>query len=126
MKDAVFLSARDRGMYFNYPGHPEFLAYTHWLATFRTLKNKGFLHRPVIIAEMLSHRAQNLEKAEAFWMAVFTETHPDPDHETRVLAEWFREQLAVAGKPKLDMGAFRRKTQRAWKLFQASLALTAA
>jgi len=125
-KDAVLLPSRERGIYFMVPNRPDFLEYTHWLANFRDRKNSSFLHRSIIVADMLTHRAADAAIAEAFWGLVFSENHPDPDDETRMLAEWFREQLAVSAKPKLDMKAFRRKTAMAWKRFRISQSVAAA
>jgi hypothetical protein len=122
-KDAVLLGPRDRGLYFLYPNRPEFVTMLEWLAAFRELKNAMFLHRPVIVSEMLAHRMAAPTVADVFWPLVYTETHADPDHETRVLAEAFRELLAVASRPKLDQSVFRRKTQRAWRQFRAGQSL---
>ena len=69
------------------------------VAEFRELPNKAFLYKPVIAAEMLTHLATAPELAKEFWPLVFTETHPDAEHESRVLAKWYGQQLAVAAKP---------------------------
>jgi len=124
-KDAVLLPSRERGIYFMVPNRPDFLELTHWLATFREQKNASFLHRSIIVADMLTHHAAEAAIADAFWQLVFSESHPDPYDETRMLAEWFREQLAVSAKPKLDMKAFRRKTAIAWKRFKLSTSVAA-
>lgn len=120
-RDAILLGPRDRGLYFMFTNRPEFVTYAHWLADFRDLRNgKAFLPKPVIVAEMIAHRVQAPQTADEFWRLVFAQSHPDPDHETKVLAEWFRETLAVAAKPRLDMSAFRRKMSRAWRSFKTA------
>jgi hypothetical protein len=125
-KDAVLFGPRDRGLYFAVPDRPDFVAIVHWLADFRERKNGSFLSRSVIVSDMIANRAMAPELAKEFWTLVFSENHPDPDHETRILAETFREMLAVAAKQKLDLNVFRRKSQRAWKQFKASSAQQAA
>jgi hypothetical protein len=126
-KDAVLLGARERGVYFaGVAGRPDFLEITHWLANFRELKNAAFLTRPVIVAEMIGHRATAPDLATTFWDLTCTEKHPDPEHETRVLAETFRELLAIAGKPRIDQIVFRKRTRNAWKLFKAAATTIAA
>jgi hypothetical protein len=125
-KDAVVLHPRSRGLYFVYPGHPEFVEHAHWLATFRERKNASFLGRAVIVSEMIAQRMAMPEVAHDFWHLVFSESHADPEHETRVLAESIREMLAVAGKPKIDPQRVRKIAQRAWRTFKATAETVAA
>lgn len=119
-KDAVLFGPRDRGLYYTIVTRPDFITAAHWLGEFRDKKNASFLDKPVIVAEMLMNLAANPVLADDFWKYIFSENHPDPDHETRVLAELYRELLATAKKPKLDMTIFRKKAVRAWKSFKTT------
>jgi hypothetical protein len=115
-KDAVLFDARDRGLYFGHPSRPDFLVFTHWLAKFRG-KNENFLKKPVIISEMLADYVMDAAQADEFWHLVFSESHPDPEHETRELASFLREELRHAKDPKIDMALLRKRSAKAWKVF---------
>jgi hypothetical protein len=73
----------------------------------------------VIVADMISQWATTPDDATAFWSLVFTESHPNPNHVTRLLAAWFREQLAASKQPRLDLESFRRKTRKLWRVYQS-------
>jgi hypothetical protein len=113
----VKFGARDRGLYFSYKPRPDFIAVTHWLATFRETRNAAFLKRSVIVGDMIGQWRTDQEDANAFWSLVFSEAHPDPDHSSRLLATWLLQQLASAKQPKLHMEAFRKKARQMWKAF---------
>jgi hypothetical protein len=93
-----------------------------WLATFQGRKNATFLRRPVIVREMLAHRRASpasAELADQFWTLVFTESHPEPDHPSRVLAEWYQKH--PAWKTRLMRNpvavAFHKQTLKQWRRF---------
>jgi hypothetical protein len=102
---------RERGLYFF---HPEPVQAALWLSRFQSLKNQGFLGHPTLVSEMLRQWEQNAVAATTFWEFVYRENHPEVDHETRELAETYRDWTA---RRKQRAPQFRARAAKAWKTF---------
>jgi len=109
----VLLTPRERGLYFVHGKYP-FGPFACWAAGFAETKNHDFLARPAIVAEMVSSWKVDPDKATEFWTMVLCENHPEVDHETRTLAETFR-QWSMQKKYKTTQ--YRTKASTAWKHF---------
>ena len=103
----LFLPARERGAYLAREDYRQFIL---WAAPFAKAVHGWMLHKPGIVAEMLSHRRSDAEAAETFWRLVFKESHPDADHETRELSRTLKDWAA---KPKVSQDRFRRGDRQA-------------
>lgn len=108
----LFLPARERGAYLAREDYRQFIL---WAAPFAKAVHGWMLHKPGIVAEMLSHRRSDAEAAETFWQLVFTERHPDADHETRELSRTLKDWAA---KPKVSQDRFRKETAKQWRRFR--------
>jgi hypothetical protein len=106
----MVLVPRERGSYFLLSD--QYRDFTLWIGRFRTTKNAAFMKRPALVAEMLADWLYSSEHATEFWQYVLTESHPEADHETRALAEQFR-QWSMQKKYK---GAdYRKRAASVWK-----------
>ncbi len=89
-----------------------------WAAQFASTRHAWLLKKPGVVAEMVSNRLSDADEAGDFWTLVFTESHPDSDHETRELSRTLR---GYVGKPKLGQDRFRREAAKQWKRFRRSV-----
>jgi hypothetical protein len=108
----IFLPARDRGAYLAQDDYRQFIL---WAAPFAKAVHGWMLHKPGIVAEMLSQRRLDAATAETFWQLVFTESHPDADHETRELSRTLKEWAA---KPRVTQDRFRKETAKQWRRYR--------
>lgn len=118
---AWLLQARDRPSYFVH--RKEYEQFALWATRFTEVKNAVFLRRAPIVAEMLSNWLHDGDRATEFWDYVLRENHPEPDHETRQVAETFREWITAVKKRR--NADYRKKASRTWNNFlkEARLAL---
>ena len=108
----LFLPVRERGAYLAREDYRQFIL---WAAPFAKAVHGWMLHKPGIVAEMLSQRRTDAQAAETFWQLVFRESHPDADHETRELSRTLKDWAA---KPKISQDKFRRETAKQWRRFR--------
>ena len=108
----VFLPARERGSYLAYPDYRTFVL---WAAEFATAVHGWLLRKPGVVAEMVTERKADQATAEQFWRLVFTESHPDADHETRELSRTLKDWAA---KPRITQDKFRKETAKQWRRFR--------
>jgi hypothetical protein len=102
---------RERGLYFNDPAFREFVL---WLWEFVDAPH-GWMHREAgLVAAMLEHTRRYPTEAREFWRLVLTESHPDPDHETRELS---RDLVNIKHRPRYNQDTLRREATKAWKRF---------
>lgn len=112
IEHGVFLPARERGAYLAQEHYRQFIL---WAAPFAKAVHGWMLHKPGIVAEMLSHWRSEAEVAETFWQLVFTESHPDAEHETRELSRTLKDW---SSKPKVSQDRFRKETAKQWRRFR--------
>jgi len=111
LKDGLVLKPRERGGYFVNPVNREFAL---WVERFRGSVNEILIKRQGVMAEIYADWRYNSKMALEFWTLVLTESHPDPDHETRelsrVLKSWTPKQYG--------QDQFRKKAQQIWLRFK--------
>lgn len=110
-EQGVLYEPRKRGLYFTH--YPKFEKFAIWCEEFNSYKNDDFLNKAVIVAEMCHHFLLDQPRATEFWRLVFSENHPEVDHETRILAQTFREWSMVPKKYRPDQ--YRSRSKTAWK-----------
>jgi hypothetical protein len=109
-QSAVVLAPRERGVYFE--EEERYVRFACWISPFKDTKNARFLERPAIVAEILHSWLANADRATEFWDYVLRESHADPDHETRTLAETFK---SWAMQKKYKPSQYRAKAATAWR-----------
>jgi hypothetical protein len=121
-QSAEQLPIRQRGGYLQHDAYREFV---RWAATFAAARHAWLLNKPGVVAEMVAnHRSDSnagTAFAEDFWGLVFTESHPDSDHETRELSRTLRE---LVGKPRVKQDRFRKEAGKQWRRFRKSVTAT--
>jgi hypothetical protein len=110
----IVLVSRQRGGYLQHENYRSFIV---WAATaLAGTKHDRLLKKPGVVAEMIANRGSEPSAADEFWRLVFTESHPDADHETRELSrtllEWARK------KPMVGQDRFRRESSKQWRRFR--------
>lgn len=104
--------SRYRGMLADAEEHREFIL---WGSQFEGTKNQGWLSKPGIVEEMYEDFLGNREAAEEAWYLTFTESHPEPDHDTRLAAEDFKR---ISQRPRgLKTTAFKARAHKMWTRF---------
>ncbi len=109
------LSKRDRG---GYLVRDEDRAFVVWAAPFATTRHAWLLKKPGVVAEMVANCRSDEADAGAFWNLVFSESHPDSEHETRELSRTLRDWV---GKPRVGQDRFRREAAKQWKRFRRNV-----
>jgi hypothetical protein len=112
LEKGSFFPARERGAYLE---HEEYRQFVLWAASYVKAVHAWMLKKPGIVAEMVGHRRLDPHAAEDFWHLVFTESHPDSDHETRELSRTLKEW---ASKTKVTQDRFRRETAKQWRRYR--------
>jgi len=112
LEKGSFFPVRERGAYLE---HQEYRQFVLWAAPYVKSVHAWMLKKPGIVAEMVGHRRLDPHAAEDFWHLVFTESHPDSDHETRELSRVLKEW---ASKPKVSQDRFRRETAKQWRRYR--------
>lgn len=111
LKDGLVLKPRERGGYFANPANREFAL---WVERFRGSINEVLIKRQGVMAEIYADWKYNPAMALEFWSLVLTESHPDPDHETRELS-----RVLKSWKPKeRKQDEFRKQAQKIWMRFR--------
>lgn len=110
-KSAVVYKSRNSGLYWE---NPTMVQFACWAAAFNETKNAAFLARSPIVTEMFVDWQSNTDHATEFWELVFKESHPEPDHHTRELADTFKSWLS---EKKHKQNDYRKKAATAWKHF---------
>ena len=106
------LAHRDQGAYFAFDGCRQFAL---WLHRWHEAKHAAFINRAGIVAEILDDWEQSPEIATEFWDYVLHFNHPEPNHETRELAETLK---AMFGKPKAKQADFQQRAKRSWSRYR--------
>jgi hypothetical protein len=60
------------------------------------VKHVFIFKQPGVIAEMYDEWMRDSQRTEMFWTLVLNASHPDPDHETRVLADTLLEMKSAS------------------------------
>jgi hypothetical protein len=111
----VSTPSRERGLLAEEEIHRQFVL---WAAQFDGTKNQNWLSKPGIVEEMYEDFLANREAAEEAWYLTFTESHPEPDHDTRVTAEDFKK---MCQRPRgLKTTAFKVRAHKMWTRFLKS------
>lgn len=108
--DKVF-PPRQRGLYWKNSEYTEFCL---WAYSLRDGRNAGFMARPGVVAEMLGEWRDNRDCANEFWRYVIRENHPDPDHETRELAETYKS-WALSPEKRKKAAHYRKLAAKVWR-----------
>jgi hypothetical protein len=104
--------ARHRGVLADAEVHREFIL---WGMQFEGTKNQGWLSKPGIVEEMYEDFLTNREAAEEAWYLTFTESHPEPDHDTRIAAEDFKK---MSQRPRgIKTSAYKARAHKMWTKF---------
>jgi hypothetical protein len=114
-ENGLVLPTRQRGGYLETDAYRSFV---EWGAAFASTRHAWLLKKPGVVAEMVANRLSDADDAQDFWGLVFTESHPDTDHETRELSRTLR---AYKGKPKVGQDRFRREAAKQWRRFRRSV-----
>lgn len=114
-KGGVALEPRRRGLYLDDPINRDLI---QWASTFAMTHHAWMLSKNGVVAEMISSRHLDQSDAEMFWQLVFTESHPDPDHETRELSRTLRDW---ASKPRVKQDRFRKEAAKQWRRFHKAI-----
>ncbi len=111
----VVLPTRQRGGYLQ---QDDYRSFVQWGATFAVTRHAWLLKKPGVVWEMIVSRRSDPDEAEEFWRLVFTESHPDSDHETRELSRTLREYV---GKPRVSQDRFQKEAAKQWRRFRKSV-----
>lgn len=104
----------------------EYRKFAVWAAPFDETRNKAFLGKPGITAEMYSDWQGYPSLAAQFWMMIFEESHADPDHDTRELAHMYKEWQALKKGKAIKAERYQREAKTRWARFKKNIELTAA
>jgi hypothetical protein len=84
-----------------------------WAAQFADSRNRHFLKKAGIVASVLENWIEDSTDATPWWTLVLNESHPDPDDDSRDLAEQLKR---LAGGPRKSFSEdFHTKCSRAWR-----------
>jgi hypothetical protein len=84
-----------------------------WAAQFKESRNNHFLSKPGIVGSMLEQWAEDTADATLWWTLVLNESHPDPDDDSRELAEALKK---LAGGPRKSFSEdYHQKCSRSWR-----------
>lgn len=108
----ILFSPHDHGLHFKSANNRAFALWLHqWIKT----KNEWMLGNAGVVAEMYADWQVQPKTATEFWDYVLKENHPEPDHDTRQLADQFSEWQKKARKVKPSQ--FRIQANRVWRIF---------
>jgi hypothetical protein len=111
-----YTDPRRAGALFSNKWHREFAV---WAANLRDTKNARFLNRTGIMARLYADWRDDTDEATQFWTLVLTESHSDPDDETRLLADDLRR--FDSARNKVTQEKFFREAAKAWKRYRRNL-----
>ena len=113
----VAFKPRERGLYLM---RPEVRAFARWVtAGFADAKHKWMFGKVGIVAEMFaSMQVPDKSVAEEFWRLVLTESHPDPDNETRELSDTLKGWVTRPKAP--SQGRFRKEAKKCLRRFRVN------
>lgn len=111
----VVLTPRQRGGYFS---RPEVRAFTTWIAGYQNARHGWLLSKPGVVAEVFTDLQVDPPAAKEFWDLTFTETHPDPDHESR---ECSRNLKDLAPRPKVGQDRLQKEAAKFWRRYRRSV-----
>jgi hypothetical protein len=114
------LTPRQRGMYFNVP---EIRAFAIWAARHEHARHSWMFWKPGVVSEMLTDRQTDPDAAIGFWELTLTESHPDPEHETR---ECSRNLKELAPRPRVGQDRLQKEAAKFWRRYRRSLQAIAA
>jgi hypothetical protein len=84
-----------------------------WAAQFKESRNSHFLSKPGIVGSILEQWAEDPADATLWWTLVLNESHPDPDDDSRELAEALKK---LAGGPRKSFSEdYHQKCSRSWR-----------
>lgn len=116
------LAPRDRAMYYLDPSCRQFAL---WAAPYHASRHAWLFKKPGVVAEMYNDIVVLDEPdAKRFWELVLTESHPDPEHETRELSHTLRE--FTEKQKTVPQTRFRKEAAKYFRRFRLGLAKAAA
>ena len=116
----IALTARVRGGYF---ARPEVREFAVWVTQFENARHHHLLTKAGVVAEMFKEIQIDKPAAEDFWRLVMTASHPDPDHETRELADTLKDW---SNKPRIKQVKYMKEVDKHWKRFHRNITPAAA
>jgi len=109
------LPARVRGNYF---GRPEIREFAVWVTQFENARHHSLLSKAGVVGEMFKEIQSDKPAAEDFWRLVMTASHPDPDHETRELADTLKDW---SNKPRIKQARYMKEVDKHWRRYHRSI-----
>jgi hypothetical protein len=111
-------SPRDQGMLY---AVREYRACALWAAQFQKSSantaagrmNSSLLSITAVVAEMVADFIAHRDIAADFWHYVFNQDHPDPNHETHLLAP----KLLEMRRRRVSQAEYRKRAQTAWRKY---------
>jgi hypothetical protein len=116
----VVRTPRQRGMYFN---EPDVRAFASWAASHEHARHSWMFWKPGVVSEMFTDLQADPEAAKAFWELTLTESHSDPEHETR---ECSRNLKELAPRPRVGQDRLQKEAAKFWRRYRRSLQAIAA
>jgi hypothetical protein len=94
--------------------------FVHWAAQFKEARLANFLGKAGIVASMLENWLEDPTDATLWWHLILNESAPDPDDESRELAEALKK---LAGGPKKSFSEeYHTRCGRSWRRHRKTLA----
>jgi hypothetical protein len=113
--EGIILPPRERGGYLTRAQVRDFV---QWAASYDVTPHGWMFKKAGVVAEMFANIQAEPSAAKEFWRLVLTESHPDPEHETRELSRVLRDWST---KPRIRQDRFRREAARHWRRYRRSL-----
>jgi hypothetical protein len=109
IEDAPRHTPREYGVYFL--DNADNREFAKWLHQWKDSLHNFMISKTGVVSEIRADYAANVEFATEFWGQAFTETHPDPEDETRLLTRQLKEWI---GQPKKKQSDFQRVARKYW------------
>jgi hypothetical protein len=106
-KDVHVYPQRQQGTYYKEPGNRQFALRLYALCE---AKNSWMFNKPGIVAEMYFDCLTHPDIAQQFWREVMTESNPDVEDESRILATALRDYALK--QPRVRQDKFRASAQK--------------
>lgn len=104
---------RERGQFLD---RPEVRAFALWAADYETEQHGWMFQRAGVVAEMFSTIQTDAPTAYEFWRLVLTESHPEPEHETREISRILKD--LVPGKGRIGQDRLRKEAAKYWRRYR--------
>jgi hypothetical protein len=116
----VVRTPRQRGMYLN---APDVRTFAIWAASHEHARHNWLFWKPGVVSEMFTDLQTDPDAAKAFWDLTLTESHPDPEHETR---ECSRNLKELAPRPRVGQDRLQKEAAKFWRRYRRGLQAIAA